>query len=50
MLTNLQPSLDIELRYIGEKGEIDMGVFAPCEMLDITQAETIIEDFLTYWQ
>ena len=44
----LQPSVDIELRYYGE--EIDMGVFAPEEMLSIVGAEQLIEDFVAFWK
>ncbi|KAH9220281.1 hypothetical protein DL95DRAFT_330117 [Leptodontidium sp. 2 PMI_412] len=42
------PSLDIELRYHGE--EIDMGVFAPEEMLSIEGAEKLIEHFIAFWK
>ncbi|KAH7355100.1 hypothetical protein BKA65DRAFT_234052 [Rhexocercosporidium sp. MPI-PUGE-AT-0058] len=42
------PSVDIELRYHGE--EIDMGVFAPEEMLSIEGAEKFIEDFVAFWK
>ncbi|PVH82160.1 hypothetical protein DL98DRAFT_570721 [Cadophora sp. DSE1049] len=42
------PSVDIELRYHGE--EIDVGVFAPEEMLSIAGAEKLIEDFIAFWK
>ncbi|KAG4442383.1 hypothetical protein IFR05_002161 [Cadophora sp. M221] len=42
------PSLDIELRYHEE--EIDIGVFAPEEMLSIEAAEKLIEDFIVFWK
>ncbi|KAH7411145.1 peptide synthetase [Cadophora sp. MPI-SDFR-AT-0126] len=42
------PSVDIELRYHGE--EIDMGVFAPEEMLSVAGAEKLIEDFIAFWK
>ncbi|KAK0120738.1 hypothetical protein ONS96_010939 [Cadophora gregata f. sp. sojae] len=42
------PSIDIELRYHGDK--IDMGVFAPEEMLSIAGAEKLIEDFIAFWK
>ncbi len=35
---------------MGDKGEVDMGVFAPTEMLDVGQAEDIIREFIEFWQ
>ncbi|KAL2070809.1 hypothetical protein VTL71DRAFT_13835 [Oculimacula yallundae] len=42
------PSVDIELRHHGE--EIDMGVFAPEEMLSVGGAEKLIEEFMKFWK
>ncbi|CZT45394.1 related to non-ribosomal peptide synthetase [Rhynchosporium secalis] len=42
------PSVDIELRYHGET--IDMGVFAPEEMLSVKGAEKLIGDFIAFWK
>jgi hypothetical protein len=35
--------VDIELRYDVETGRLDMGVFAPSEMMGVEEAESLIE-------
>ncbi|KUJ06998.1 uncharacterized protein LY89DRAFT_767318 [Mollisia scopiformis] len=44
------PSLDIELRYKSEAGEVDMGIFAPNEMIGVEEAEGMVREFLGFWQ
>jgi hypothetical protein len=49
-LTEKQPSLDIEMRYMGEKGELDVGVFAPNDLMDVGEAEKLVGEFVAIWQ
>lgn len=37
------------MRYDG-KGELDIGVFAPNEMLDVGEAEDFVREFVAFWQ
>lgn len=39
--------MDIEMRFGGDK--IDMGVFAPAEMMSIEDAAGMIETFVGFW-
>ncbi|TVY46934.1 Hydroxamate-type ferrichrome siderophore peptide synthetase [Lachnellula occidentalis] len=43
----LKPTIDVEVRYEGEK--IDMGVFAPNDMISIDEAEGVIRGFRELW-
>ncbi|KAE9371370.1 hypothetical protein N431DRAFT_410011 [Stipitochalara longipes BDJ] len=43
------PSVDLELRYHAEGNRLDMGVFAPQEMLSIEEAEGMIGKFMRYF-
>ncbi|PMD18981.1 hypothetical protein NA56DRAFT_603525 [Hyaloscypha hepaticicola] len=43
------PSVDLEFRYHGEEHKLDMGVFAPAEMLSVKEAEGMVGDFLGFF-
>jgi ferricrocin synthase len=43
----VKPTIDVEIRYEGEK--IDMGVFAPTDMLGIEDAKGMIRGFREFW-
>jgi hypothetical protein len=38
--------VDVELRYDAETGRLDIGVFAPSEMMSVEEAESMIERFV----
>ena len=41
--------MDLEFRYHGEEHNLDMGVFAPAEMLSGKEAEGMVGDFLGFF-
>lgn len=41
------PAIDVEIRYRGDK--IDIGVFAPEEMISVAEADSMIEQFIQCW-
>lgn len=43
----LKPTIDVEIRYDGQ--QIDMGIFAPTEMLGVDAAERFIGAFKEFW-
>ena len=43
----LQPSVDVEIRYLGDM--VDMGIFAPIQMLSIAEAESMTREFVKVW-
>lgn len=45
-----QPSVDLEFRYHGKENKLDMGVFAPTEMMTIEEAERMIEEFMRFFE
>jgi hypothetical protein len=38
------------LRYHGGENKVDIGIFAPTEILSIEEAEGMIEDFVGFWE
>jgi ferricrocin synthase len=38
--------VDVELRYDPETGRLDMGVFAPSEMMSVEDAESMVKRFV----
>ena len=38
--------MDLEFRYHAEEHKLDMGVFAPTEMLSVEEAEGMVGDFM----
>ncbi|KAH8795482.1 hypothetical protein BGZ57DRAFT_937491 [Hyaloscypha finlandica] len=44
------PSVDLEFRYHREGNKLDMGIFAPTEMLPVEEAEGMIEEFLRVFE
>jgi len=40
--------VDLEMRYRG--GKIDIGIFAPVDMVSVAEAEAMVERFLRLWQ
>ena len=41
--------MDLELRYHGEEHKLDVGVFAPTEMLSVEEAQGMVGDFLGFF-
>jgi hypothetical protein len=41
--------VDLELRYHGEEHKLDVGVFAPTEILSVEEAEAMVGDFLGFF-
>lgn len=39
----------MEMRYHTEEGKIDLGVFAPVEMMGVREAEGLIREFIRSW-
>jgi hypothetical protein len=44
MANNFQPSVDTEIRY--HEGNVDIGIFAPTELLSVEEADSMIEGFV----
>jgi len=42
--------VDLEFRYHGEENKIDMGIFAPTEMVSVEEAEGMIWEFMGFWR
>lgn len=42
--------MDLEFRYRGEDSKLDMGVFAPAELLSVGDAEGMIGEFMGFFQ
>ena len=38
--------MDVELRYDAESRRLDMGVFAPSDMMGVEEAEAMVERFM----
>lgn len=44
----MKPSVDIEMRY--RERDIDIGVFAPTNLLSIEEGELMVKEFIDYWR
>jgi hypothetical protein len=42
--------VDLEIKHHGEENKIDVGVFAPTEMLSVEEAEWMIGEFIGFWE
>jgi hypothetical protein len=42
--------VDLEFRYHGEENKLDMGIFAPTEMLSVEGAEGMIWEFMGFFE